>query len=529
QTLTTYSHDASLFEVKPQVVIFPKNEEDVKALVKFAAENKKDNPTLSLTARSGGTDMSGGSINDSIIVAFEKYFNHTPTINNNIATTEAGVYYRDFEKETLKHNLIFPSYPASREICAMGGIVNNNSGGEKSLQYGKTEKYVKRMKVVLSDGNIYELCPLSQNQLEKKMKLKTFEGDIYKKMHKLITDNYDEIMKAKPQVSKNSAGYFLWNVYDKDKKTFDLTQLFVGSQGTLGFVLEADIELVPIHKHREMMIIFLHDLSNLDQIVKEALSLNPESFEAYDDSTLKLALRFFPEFAKLLGTKGIIQTAFDFLPEFLMIVFGGLPKLVLQVDFTGNDPDELKQKIKNLKEKLKPLHPKIRIAIEKQEEKYWAIRRESFNLLRKKIRNKHTAPFIDDFSVKPEYLSKVLPQVTKLIKKYKEFIFTIAGHVGDGNFHIIPLIDITDPKVRKDIPILAKEVYSLIHEYHGSITGEHNDGLIRTPYLKQMYGEKITSLFEQTKQIFDPDKIFNPRKKVYGDLDYAMNHIRQNW
>ena len=361
------------------------------------------------------------------------------------------------------------------------------------------------------------------------MKLKTFEGDIYKKMHKLITDNYDEIMKAKPQVSKNSAGYFLWNVYDKDKKTFDLTQLFVGSQGTLGFVLEADIELVPIHKHREMMIIFLHDLSNLDQIVKEALSLNPESFEAYDDSTLKLALRFFPEFAKLLGTKGIIQTAFDFLPEFLMIVFGGLPKLVLQVDFTGNDPDELKQKIKNLKEKLKPLHPKIRIAIEKQEEKYWAIRRESFNLLRKKIRNKHTAPFIDDFSVKPEYLSKVLPQVTKLIKKYKEFIFTIAGHVGDGNFHIIPLIDITDPKVRKDIPILAKEVYSLIHEYHGSITCEHNDGLIRTPYLKQMYGEKITSLFEQTKQIFDPDKIFNPRKKVYGDLDYAMNHIRQNW
>ena len=529
QTLNAYSHDASLFEVKPQVVIFPKNEEDVKALVKFAAENKKDNPTLSLTARSGGTDMSGGSINDSIIVAFEKYFNHTPTINNNIATTEAGVYYRDFEKETLKHNLIFPSYPASREICAMGGIVNNNSGGEKSLQYGKTEKYVKRMKVVLSDGNIYELCPLSQNQLEKKMKLKTFEGDIYKKMHKLITDNYDEIMKAKPQVSKNSAGYFLWNVYDKDKKTFDLTQLFVGSQGTLGFVLEADIELVPIHKHREMMIIFLHDLSNLDQIVKEALSLNPESFEAYDDSTLKLALRFFPEFAKLLGTKGIIQTAFDFLPEFLMIVFGGLPKLVLQVDFTGNDPDELKQKIKNLKEKLKPLHPKIRIAIEKQEEKYWAIRRESFNLLRKKIRNKHTAPFIDDFSVKPEYLSKVLPQVTKLIKKYKEFIFTIAGHVGDGNFHIIPLIDITDPKVRKDIPILAKEVYSLIHEYHGSITGEHNDGLIRTPYLKQMYGEKITSLFEQTKQIFDPDKIFNPRKKVYGDLDYAMNHIRQNW
>ena len=230
-----------------------------------------------------------------------------------------------------------------------------------------------------------------------------------------------------------------------------------------------------------------------------------------------------------MGTKGIIQTAIGFIPEFLMILFGGLPKLVLQVDFTGNDEEELRQKIQKLKEKLVPFHPKIRIAVENQEKKYWAIRRESFNLLRQKIRNRHTAPFIDDFVVKPEYLSRVLPLVTKIIKKYEGFIFTIAGHVGDGNFHIIPLVDIADPNVRKNIPVIAKEVYDLVHEYNGSITGEHNDGLVRTPYLRQMYGEKIISLFEQTKNIFDPHNIFNPRKKVFGDLDYAMNHIRQNW
>jgi len=529
QTLTVYSRDASLFEIKPQVVVFPKDEEDVKTLVKFVTKNKKNNPTLSLTARSAGTDMSGGAINDSIIVAFEKYFNHTPKIHNNIATAEPGVYYRDFEKETLKHNLIFPSYPASREICAMGGIVNNNAGGEKSLQYGKTEKYIKKIKVVLADGNTYTLKPLSETELEKKMQEKTFEGEIYKKMHRLIMDNFEDIVKAKPQVSKNSAGYYLWNVFDKDKKTFDLTQLFAGSQGTLGLLLEADIELVPIHKHREMMIIFLHDLSHLDQIINEALRLAPESFEAYDESTLKLALRFFPEFTKLLGTKGIIQTAFSFLPEFLMVLFGGMPKLVLQIDFTGNDPLKLQDKIIELKEKLTPFHPKIRIAVENQEQKYWAIRRESFNLLRQKIRDKHTVPFIDDFVVKPEYLSEVLPLVTKIIKKYKGFIYTIAGHVGDGNFHIIPLVDITDPKIRQSIPVIAKQVYDLVHEYNGSITGEHNDGLIRTPYLQQMYGEKIITLFEQTKHIFDPNNIFNPRKKVFGDMDFAMNHIRRNW
>lgn len=115
------------------------------------------------------------------------------------------------------------------------------------------------------------------------------------------------------------------------------------------------------------------------------------------------------------------------------------------------------------------------------------------------------------------------------MKKHPEFIFTVAGHVGDGNFHIIPLVDITDPNVRKAIPEISKEVYTIITKYGGSITGEHNDGLIRTPYLQQMYGKEIIKLFEETKNIFDPQGIFNPRKKVHGSLDFAMKHIRTNW
>lgn len=529
ETLTAFSHDTSLFEVKPQVVVYPKTEKDVRYLVKFVAEHKKNSSHLSLTARSAGTDMGGGSINDSIIVAFGKYFNQTPTISKDIATTQPGVFYRDFEKETLKNNLIFPSYPASREICAMGGIVNNNSGGEKSLQYGKTEKYVKRITVVLRDGSICELKPLNEKELKEKMKLKTLEGEIYTKMYKLITDHYDEIMKAKPHVSKNSAGYFLWNVYDKEQGIFDLTKLWVGAQGTLGLMLEADIQLVPVHTHREMEIIFLHDLSHLGQIIDIVLPLQPESFESYDDNTLMLALRYFPEFIHKLGILGMIQSGLAFLPAFLEMAIGKLPKLILQIDFTSNDKEELKRKIATLREKLKPLHPQTRIAIDDQEKKYWLIRRESFNLLRNKIRDKHTAPFIDDFVINPHDIAEVIPQVTGILKKHPEFVFTVAGHVGDGNFHIIPLVDIKNPKVREAIPIIAQQVYDIIIQYHGSITGEHNDGLIRSPYLKQMYGEKIYKLFEETKNIFDPQRIFNPRKKVFWSADYAMSHIRQNW
>ena len=174
-TLLEYSHDASLFEVKPQAVVFPKDQEDVQVLVQFVNKYKTQHPELSLTGRSAGTDMSGGPISESIIVAFGKYFNRPPTINGTIATTESGVFYRDFEKETLQHNLIFPSYPASREICAMGGIFNNNSGGEKSLQYGTTEKYVRRVKVVLCDGKTYELKILSEKDLKKKLDQYDFE------------------------------------------------------------------------------------------------------------------------------------------------------------------------------------------------------------------------------------------------------------------------------------------------------------------------------------------------------------------
>lgn len=529
-TLELYSHDASLFEVKPQVVVFPKDQKDVESLVGFVSENKKDHPDLSLTGRSAGTDMGGGAINESIIVSFTKYFNQTPTIQGNVATTQPGVYYRDFEKITLESGQIFPSYPASRELCAMGGIFNNNAGGEKSLRYGKTEKYVKRVKAVLSDGKTYELKPLDENDLKKKMAQNDFEGNIYKNIFDLIDKNYDVIKAAKPDVTKNSAGYFLWNIYSRETKIFDLTQLWVGAQGTLGMFLEGDLELVPVQKHRDMLVIYLHDTSHLQQIIKEVLELNPESFESYDDNTLKLALRYFPEFAKQLGPFGMIEAGFAFMPAFFDLFTGrSLPKLVLQVDFTGDNSDEVKDKVRLLREKLKPLHPQTQTALDGEEKRYWLVRRESFNLLRKKIRDKHTAPFIDDFAIKPEFIGDVIPAVTDILKKHPEFMFTVAGHVGDGNFHIIPLVDIKNPNVRTAIPQIADEVYKIIAKYHGTITAEHNDGLIRTPYLKGMYGEEIVKLFEETKKIFDPQNIFNPRKKVGTDLQYALDHIRDKF
>ncbi len=528
-TLNIYSHDASLFEVMPEVVVFPKNNKDLEKLVEFVSKYKKEFPKLSLTARSAGTDMSGGPLNDSIIVEYSRYFNHTPTVNEDVATTEPGVFYRDFEIETLKKGLLFPSYPASKSICAMGGIVNNNSGGEKSLKYGKTQNFVRKIETVLADGKSHTIQPLEKAELEIKMAEKDFEGELYRGIYKIVTENKEIIQQARPTVHKNSAGYNLWDVWNEKTGIFDLTKLWVGAQGTLGVMTGADIGLVPIQKHRQMVVVFLPNMDNLGEIIKKVLPLGPESFESYDDNTLKLALRYLPEFAKQLGVFGMIQAGLAFLPAFMMMFTGRLPKLILQIDFTGNDETELALKVKKLIELLKPLKVKTQVAVEKQEEKYWLVRRESFNLLRNKIREKHTAPFIDDFVIDPQKIQTVLPQVTQILSEHPEFIFTVAGHVGEGNFHIIPIVDIKDPKVREAIPVIAQKVYKIITENGGSTTGEHNDGLIRTPYLKDMFGEKMVNLFENVKNTFDPLGIFNPRKKVRGDLDFAMSHLREKW
>ncbi|MBI4037750.1 FAD-binding oxidoreductase [Candidatus Curtissbacteria bacterium] len=530
EILALHSHDASIFEVKPELVIFPKNSKDVSEVVKFVNENKASSENISVTGRSAGTDMSGGPLTQSISISFTKYMNRLFSIKNKTARFQPGMYYRDFEDETLARGLIFPSYPASKEICAMGGIVNNNSGGEKSLEYGKTENFITSYKIVLSDGKEHIIKPLSETELDTKMKKRDFEGEIYRKMFNLISKNYDLIKAAKPKVSKNSAGYYLWNVYDKENKIFDLTRLIVGAQGTLGIVTEATLKLVETKRFSEMMIIFLNNLDHLGDVINDVLPLEPESFETYDDHTLKLAVKFFPEFAKKLGTKNAIETGWHFLPEFFMVASGGVPKLILQVEFTGDSRHELGEKIEKLRAKLTPYKLKMRVAPNKNsEKKYWSIRRESFNLLRQKIRDKHTAPFIDDFAVKPEYLKEFLPKLNKIFEKYPELIYTIAGHLGDGNFHIIPLMNLQDPKQRAIIPKLADEVFNLVLKYHGTTSGEHNDGIIRTPYLRKMYGSRICRLFEKTKEIFDPDNIFNPGKKVRGNINFAMDHIRSSW
>jgi FAD/FMN-containing dehydrogenase len=533
-TLTKYSRDASIFEIRPQAVINPKNVEDVKTIVKWVAEKKSANPDLSVTARCAGTDMGGGSINDSLILDFTAHFDRIIKIGTDqgkqintdggFAIVEPGVYYRDFEKVSLEKNLILPCYTASKSLNTMGGMAANNSAGEKSLVYGQAKDFVEELDVVLSDGNLYTFGELDNHQLEQKLKLATFEGGIYRKMFDLVKGNFQLIQGSKPTTSKNSAGYLLWEIYDRVR--FNLAKVIVGSQGTLGLITRVKYRLVKPKPKSELLVIFLKDLAPLGDLVKTVMQFKPESFESFDDHTFKLAMRFLPEIIKKMGGN-IFSLGRQFLPEIWMTLTGGVPKLILIVEFTGETeygaygPLMAAKKAVEEKFNLKTHVTKS----EREANKYWTVRRESFNLLRRHVKGMHTAPFIDDIIVHPRDLPEFLPRLDKILAKYPKLIYTVAGHMGDANFHIIPLMDLKDASNRLIIPKLAREVYGLVLEYHGSITAEHNDGLIRSPYLQQMFGVEMYSLFEETKRIFDPRNIFNPRKKVGSTIEYSMEHM----
>jgi FAD/FMN-containing dehydrogenase len=532
-TLQEFSHDASMFELIPKLVVRPKDAKDVEVIVKVANEEKKRDPSISVTARSAGTDMSGGAINDSIIVDFKAHFTKIEDITSTTAHAQPGVLYRDFEPETLKHKALMPTYPASRDLASIGGMVNNNSGGEKSLEFGKTEDFVTELQFVFSDGIERTVKPLNKAELDIKMKQSDFEGQVYRDIFKLVDDNYDEIKAAKPHVTKNSTGYNLWDVWNRETETFDLTKLIVGAQGTLGFVTDIHFRLVPSRAHSGLLVLFLKDIDDLGEIIPKVLSYKPATFESFDDATLWLSIKFMPSFRKMLGWGGFIKLLFSLAPDGFQLL-RGIPKLILMIEFNGETEQEVRDQIRSLHNELKKHKARYEIngfeedATEGKSQKFWIMRRYSFQLLRSKVKDKHTAPFIDDFIVPPKNLTAFLPKLREVIKKYG-LMATIAGHMGDGNFHVIPLMKLEDPKDRDKILPAMKEVNNLVLHYEGSLSGEHNDGLVRGPWLETMYGPKVLGYFQEAKHIMDPKALFNPHKKATADWDYSFNHIRDHF
>lgn len=526
ESLMASAHDASIFEVCPSMIVEPEDTDDIKKLVKYVSGRKASDPALSLTARGAGTDMSGGAVNDSIIVNMTK-LNQIGEVKDNHIIIKLGAYYRDMEKATLAKAMLMPAFPASKNLCTIGGMVADNAGGEKSLRFGKTDRYVTQLKAVLVDGEEHTFRRLQKSELEQKLAEAGLEGDITRRIYDLVTKNRELIAKTKPGVSKNSTGYNIWDTWDG--QTLDLTKLLVGSQGTLGLLTEATISLVPTQPLSGMMVGYLSTTEKLGEIVNAILPYEPSSLESFDDHTLRYALKFFPTFRDLLGWPKFLRLAVGFLPVLIKLTrfWPGLPKLVLLVEFEGDDEKEIAKKVAAVEEKLAGFDVRTQVTRDRQHsEKFWLVRRESFSLLRKNLKKQRAVPFIDDVVVPPACLPQFWPRLIQILDSHK-ILFTVAGHVGEGNFHIIPLMDLGNEAELAKIQPVLKEVNELVLGFGGALSGEHNDGLIRGTWLSKAYSPEIMAIFKEIKQIFDPQNIFNPHKKTDATEEFTWSHLRK--
>lgn len=550
EDLIKHSTDWSLFKITPQMVVYPKNETDIEKLVRFVSEENSKGADFSLTPRAAGSGMTGGSLNHSIIVDVTRYMNRFFNIKSGdfglqehhkgfpyqiegLATAEPGLSYIEFERETVKHNMIMPVFPASRKLCALGGMVANNGAGEKSLKYGQNKDFVQSLDVVLSDGNRYHVKPLTYLQLKEVMSENTQLGQVSRETYNLLKENWSLIQEKRPKTAKNAAGYLLWDVISADsidsfesgEGYFDLTKLFVGSQGTTGIITNIEYKLVKQEEKEALIVMFVNDIHQLPEIVAVLDKYDLETIELYDDNTFKIGIKFFKDFIKDKGLFSALRYSFRFLPEFWMAVTGGVPKFIVLAESVDSNSlileNEVKSELEDLQKKIPGLTSFI-VKGEKNAQKYWDFRHDSFKLLtehsqktKKSGQGTRTAPFIDDIAVDPQHLPEYIPKLIAILDEYKEeFMYTIAGHLGNGNFHIIPLVDMNKESNKDKIVEISERVYALALSFGGSITAEHNDGIVRTPFLPQMFGEDMMVLFKRVKDIFDPLNVFNPGKKI---------------
>lgn len=519
------SHDASIYELTPDVVVSPHDSTDIQKLVTFVLKHKSAYPRLALTPRSAGTDMSGAAIGSSIVLEMTPHFNNIQELKEGILHVQPGVFMRDIDPLLEAQGLQLGCVPASRALCTIGGMVGNNSGGEQSLRHGNTDRWVRELKVVLADGNEYTIKPLTKRQLDKKMAEKTYEGALYKGVYELIEKNYDAIKNARPNVNKNSMGYNLWSVWDRDTGIFDLTYLFTGSQGTLGIITDIKIEAVSKAKHSGLLLAYLPSMKQLGEVIETVMAHRPATFEGFDDITFNLGIRYFRTFRRQLGTKEYLRQQ-TWLLKSVAKFKGHLPNILLMIGFEGASQAEVLRKISRLHDDLRRY--KLPMDIEGDEASsapFWQIRHAALSLLGHQIHGRYASPFIDDMAVQPKYLPKFIPEIRAIIRKYKLPV-TLQGHFGDGNFHLIPLLDIVGTKDQAKLEPVMRELIPIVLKYGGTMAGEHNDGMVRGPWLPAVFGQEVYEVFKEVKELFDPLYIFNPHKKTDASWEYSMSHIR---
>ncbi len=515
-----FSTDASIFRLTPSVIVYPRNESDVRKAARFAWQLAERGRVLPLTARGAGTDQGGAAIGGGAVLAFPAHMNRILELDSKSGnvTIEPGINFGKLQQALQTHGRFLPPYPSSMEYSTVGGALANNASGEKSVKYGDMRAFTKSLRVVLANGEVIETGRLNKRELNKKLGLATFEGEIYRALDTLLEENKSHLDKVNLNVTKNTSGYDLWDVLQKDG-TFDLTPLFVGSQGTLGIITEAVLE-TEIHSPEVTIVAAYFDsVGSAATAVQELRKLPemPSAIEMIDANLLALVHQLNPN-----QLKEIEQP---------------YPQVVLLVEFDSASERTQKKMVKKATKIFEKMATKYKVETEPAEqEKLWRLRHAASVVTAHAEGNLKALPIIEDGVVPVGQLEEFVNGIYKLFQKLHLRV-ALWGHAGDGNIHVQPFLDLSQLGDRQKIFRLMDEYYALVIGLGGTTSGEHNDGRLRAPYLEQQYGTEVYALFQKVKQIFDPYNMLNPGVKINVTLDdlkpllrseYTVNHLYQH-
>ncbi len=493
-----FATDGSVFSITPSIVVYPRNENDVRKTARFTWQLAERGRVIPLTARGAGTDQSGAALGNGIMLAFPAHMNRIIELDakSGLLTVEPGAIYGKVQQTLQTHDRFLPPFPASLEYSTIGGAVANNAGGEKSFKYGVTRDYVRGLRVVLANGEVIETGRLSKREANKKLGLATFEGEIYRAIDALIEEHQDVIEKTDPRVSKNSAGYALRGVKNKDG-SIDLTPLIVGSQGTLGIVTEVTLETEEYNPETSLVVGYFDSLESVQSAVLELRSL-PEpasAIEMVDDQLLQLVEKLNPNLLKDAITKPF-------------------PKVVLLVEFDDTSERLQKKMVKKAEKVMERYATSHVVETEPAEQaRLWKLRHASAAVAGHTEGNLKALPIIEDGIVPLERFREYIEGVYEIFARNR-LQAAVWGHAGDANLHMQPFLDLSQVGDRQRVFRVIDEYYNLVISLGGSTTGEHGDGRLRGPYLEKLYGSEMYDVFKKVKQIFDPYGTLNPGVKI---------------
>lgn len=492
-----FTHDASVLQLAPAVVVYPRNENDVRKSVRFAWQLAERGRAFAVTARGYGGGSAGAAIGSGLVLVFPAHMNKIEQLNTKkrFVTTQSGISYEVLQRVLLSHNLFLPPTPPNSARASIGAGIATNTMGEKSVKYGATDNYVQSLRVVLSNGEVIETSPCSKKELSHKLGLQTLEGSIYRSLDTLLEENGEFIRRGRERIRArhNASGYNLFDI--KKNGDFDLTPLILGSEGTLGIVTEVSFNLVPLPPKTSWAMISLDDLGDMYEVLPRLLELKPAAVDFLNRSAISEILAINPNQLKDLLSH----------PAAAIHLF---------IEFDEAKESDQKKALNQLAKITERAGGWLEICEDNEAKERFLKLHESISTILNFSQGKRRAvPVAEDISVPVDKLVEFLHKVESVYRAAD--LPSIAwGHAGSGVVRSQPLLDLNQTGDRQKLFKIQGSLYEAAVELGGSTSASAGDGRVRAPYISLVYGNELCELMLSVKKIFDPHGILNPGVKT---------------